>query len=98
MRTITLEEFQREGAEKKWRMLCPACGNIASPDDFKKLGADPQRAAQECIGRAMTPRVHLEPGKTPCDWAAFGLFKTLGKGMHVKFDDDTTVETFEFAS
>ena len=79
-------------------MLCPACGNIATPAEFKALGANPDDAAQECIGRAMKPRMHLETGKKPCDWAAYGLFKTLGKGMLVQFEDGKTIETFEFAA
>ena len=38
MRTLTLEEYQAEGTAKGWRMLCPMCGNVATPADFEKAG------------------------------------------------------------
>ena len=98
MRTLTLEEFQREGAAKSFRMVCPMCGNVATPDDFKRVGADPQRAAQQCIGRTMNPMPEPENGKKPCNWASFGLFRTMGKGMLVKMPEGDTVEVFEFVS
>lgn len=78
-------------------MVCPMCGNVATPKDFESAGADPQRAAQECIGRTMKPMPEPKEGKTPCNWAAYGLFKTCGKGMLVVMPDGTKVEVFEFA-
>lgn len=37
----------------KWRFVCPACGREATCDDFKALGAEPERATFECIGRVL---------------------------------------------
>lgn len=47
--------------------VCPNCGNTASPNDFKAVGAAPERATKECIGRHVQGR--------GCDWAAYGLFR-----------------------
>lgn len=58
----------------KWRFRCPICGNVATPAEFKALGADPNLAYQECIGRQM-PRSEPKP-KKPCDYAAYGLFNS----------------------
>lgn len=96
MKTLTLEEYQAEGAANGWRMLCPACGNVATPGDFEKVGANPQRAAQECIGRTMKPMPAFKAkGKTPCDWAAFGLLR-IG-GVTVKRPDGGESVAFDFA-
>lgn len=87
---------------RNWRFACPACGHEATCADFKALGADPSRAAVECIGR-----VHNElgtPGKRgrhadgvqPCDWAAFGLLGTISGGVIVERDGGTT-NAFAFA-
>ena len=32
-----------------------------------------------------------------CDWAAYGLFGTLGKGRSVTTEDGNVVEVFDFA-
>jgi hypothetical protein len=69
---------------KKWKFQCPVCGNIQTPEDFKQVGADPQSVYQECIGRHMpksdrasnfadTPAKN--GNKSPCDYAAYGLFQ-----------------------
>lgn len=54
----------------EWKFKCPSCGNIQSPNDFRKFkekGATPETAAKDCIGR-------WEKDKG-CDWAAYGLFR-----------------------
>lgn len=96
MRTLSLADFQAEGEAKGWRFQCPMCGNVASPADFKAAGADPQRAAQECIGRLMRPMPIPGLGKKPCDWSAFGLFKTAGRGVLVNMVDGSCIEAFDF--
>lgn len=93
-RQMTLEEFQAAGEASGWRFCCPMCGNVATPLDFKATGASPQRAAQECIGRTMTPMPQPEKGKKPCNWAAFGLLR-IG-GIMVKFADGTESPAFGF--
>ena len=49
-----------------YRFKCPRCGNIASGQEFKDVGAKPDNMYCECIGRYVK-------GKG-CDWAAYGLF------------------------
>ena len=79
------------------RFLCPSCGNVATPDDFVAVGANAADAAVECIGRASRPMAPNVPGGRPCDWAAYGFFGTLGRGVVVEFPDGTTRESFAFA-
>ncbi len=89
--TMTLEEWLAEGRrlfgddQLQWRFVCPICGNVQSPNDFRQYqgrGATPASAYQECIGRYLPkaqcgkaladgPRVP----ERPCDYAAFGLFR-----------------------
>lgn len=40
-------------APGEWRFVCPACGHEASCNDFRKLGADGDRAVMSCIGRVL---------------------------------------------
>lgn len=48
------EAVKRFGASPaEWRFVCPACGHEATCADFKELGADPERASFECIGRVL---------------------------------------------
>lgn len=67
-----LEEWLSEAerrfgkAIENWKFKCPRCGNIASGQEFKDAGAEPNSIYCECIGR------HVK-GKG-CDWAAYGLF------------------------
>lgn len=68
----TREEWVAEGERlfgtdyTKYRFKCPNCGNIATGQEFKDAGLDPNDMYCECIGR------HI-PGKG-CNWAAYGLF------------------------
>lgn len=82
-----------------WRFVCPACGNVQTPAAFKAIGVDPRRAYQECIGRylpADQARSGLDSGgEGPCDWTAFGLYGTLGKGRLV-YTNEHTHEVFDF--
>lgn len=86
--TMSLVEWQTEGRRlfgddaNEWKFRCPVCGNIQTPGDFRNLGVDPQSAYQECIGRHLPSRASdfaSKPGKdgqkSPCDYAAFGLFR-----------------------
>lgn len=70
---------------------CPKCGNIATGEDFAMLGQglSAEKAATNCLGR-FSPDVE-------CDWAAYGLFGTLGKGRLLRKPDGETVEVFDFA-
>ena len=95
---ITQDEWIKEGNRrfgsdfKKWKFVCPKCKHIASIQEFVDLGLDPNDAYQECIGR------HV--GGKGCDWAAYGLFGTLGNGRIVKYEKDgkeVGMEVFDFA-
>jgi hypothetical protein len=81
-----------------WKFECPACGHVASIGDFKEVGADPNDAYQKCIGRVngkgTTNQKDLGDG---CNWAAFGLFGTAGKGRTVISENGKEVEVFDFA-
>lgn len=104
--TFTLAAWRAEAARRghgnmlDCRMLCPLCGNVATPRQFKEAGADPGRAAQECIGRVIGARGTLHskrPVPQPCDWAGFGLFGTLNGGVFVTMEDGTQINAFSFA-
>lgn len=99
------EALKRFGSWDKVSFVCPACGNVATPADFLAVRgekSDGERAAHECIGRLMAEakgaKVGEWGGKKPCNWAAYGLFSTLGKGVLVRFpDSDKPVQAFAFA-
>ena len=59
----------------------------------------PQQSYLECIGRyleagSFDPRKGNENG---CDWCAYGLFGTAGKGRLVEAEDGCVVDVFQFA-
>jgi hypothetical protein len=87
----------------KWRFECPCCGNVQTPADFAAIGAEPQGAYQECIGRHTVNRAKnlgsvaaADGAKSPCDYAAYGLFNAL-RGHKVLSDSGKTVSTLPFA-
>lgn len=96
-----LEEGEKLfGADKmKWKFECPACGHVASIGDFKEHGADPNDAYQKCIGRVngkgTKNQKDLGDG---CNWAAYGLFGTIGKGRTVISDEGNEVSVFDYAN
>lgn len=76
------EGLRRFGTEDvmQWRFSCVSCGTETSPADFEKLGANPRRAAHECIGRIHLelgglPGLHIDGDSKPCNWAAGGFFR-----------------------
>jgi len=105
---MTAEEFLKKGealfgADKfKWKFRCPICGNIQTPEDFRKYkdkGANPNSAYQECIGRYEGGRRAFgksEKGEkqSPCDYASYGLF---GIGHQVTYPDGKETCVFPFA-
>lgn len=101
-----LEDWQEEAKSRfgadpaKWAFKCPICGKVATIGDFLALGKDANLAAQECIGRAngtMKPFDGSDNSRG-CDWAAYGLFGTIGRGRLIAFSDGHTCEVFEFAN
>lgn len=84
-----LVEWQRVMAARgtlDCKFVCPSCGLTSSPNDFKALGVDPERAAKECIGRHDPER--------GCDWAAYGLFRGPEFVLHA---DGSESPVFAFA-
>ena len=87
-KSYTVEEWRAEGTRlfgkdpENWRFKCPSCGNIATGQEFKDAGQDPDSMYCECIGR------HVK-GKG-CNWAAYGLFDICN--VHVN-----GAPVFEFA-
>jgi hypothetical protein len=81
-RTMTLTEWRTEGArlfgpeEFKWRFVCPACGHVASREDYHKAGAPDGAVAYSCVGRWIPgSRDAFSEGPGPCDYAGGGLFR-----------------------
>jgi hypothetical protein len=86
---LTQEELiamatERFGADPlRWAFVCPNCKDVATPQDFRDAGADPDRIGQECIGRSLGA---LTGGaKRGCNWAAYGL---LGGPWSVTVKDE----------
>ncbi len=103
MKESSLEDWRKEGAEKfgedprNWKFICPACGHIASGQDFLDAGADINDSYQECIGRHTGKSAPRKGDSSGCNWAAYGLFGTLSKGRIVITEDGKRVEVFRFA-
>lgn len=80
------------------RFKCPRCGNVATMQDFKDLGVNPERAAKECIGRIRPAKMaggEFEAGPDGgCDWAAYGLLDICV--VHVEVEGKR-IPVFEFA-
>lgn len=99
----TLAEWQAEMVSKfpqkeDASFVCPACGRVSKVQDFIDAGGETDDAPQQCIGR-----VNGKGDKNGkdigfgCNWAAYGLFGTLGKGRIVVFPDGHDCEVFNFA-
>ena len=104
MNKQTQEEWLNEGEQRygedfaKWQFKCPACGHVASGQDFKDAGAEPNDLHQTCIGRHNGKGTKNQTDEGfGCNWAAFGLFGTLGKGRIVITPDGKEVEVFDYA-
>lgn len=102
--TQTLQEWKEEGKKlfgedfKNWKFKCPACGHVASGQDFKDLGCDPNDMYQICIGRVNGKGTSNGKDEgSGCNWAAFGLFGNLGKGRSIITLENKEVQVFDFA-
>jgi hypothetical protein len=89
----TLPEWLNEGQnlfgkdKKHWAFRCPKCEKKQTIQDFIDRDIDPNNAYQDCLGR------HDE--SIDCDWAAYGLFGTLGKGRTV-VNEGKEIEVFDY--
>lgn len=102
--TYRMEEWLLEGERRfgpnslEWRFVCPVCGNVQTPNDFKPYkdkGATPTSATSECIGRYTGASDFQEKGKGPCNYAGYGLFR-LSPVRIIQADGDET-HSFAFA-
>lgn len=103
----TQAEFMAEAKARfgddplKWAFSCPRCKDVATPQDFKDAGADPNMIGQECIGRSLgalkgppTKDGGESIAKRGCDWAAYGLF---GGPWMVVMPNGKEIPSFRFA-
>lgn len=100
----TLEEWLNEAKQRfgekttDWKFVCPACGHVASGQDFKDAGAEPNAIYQKCIGRLNSKGTSNGKNKgVGCNWAAYGLLGNLGKGRTVITPEGKEIEVFDFA-
>lgn len=102
---ITLEQWQEEGKRlfgddvKKWTFVCPACGHVSTVQDFLDVGAAVNDAYNVCIGRKNGKGADGMEGMDKgngCNWAAYGLFGTLGKGTTVITPKGDKTDIFDF--
>lgn len=63
----------------------------------ENAGADPDDIYTNCIGRFTGKGSPQKNSKDGCNWAAYGLLGTLGKGDIVKLPDGKEVEVFKMA-
>ena len=98
-----IDDWRAEGARRfgddhmKWRFVCPSCGHVQTPADYKAVNAPETAVAFSCIGR-WTPGATGEigqKGKGPCNYAGGGLFRL--NPIRV-VDGSTAHEIFEFAA
>jgi len=106
---MTYEEWLAEGTRRfgedklKWKFVCPICSNVAAVEDyypFKDIGAQPDAATKECIGRYSGTPYRAFPGEgqkrgRPCDYAIYGLFRF--PGVIVIQPDGKETMAFRFA-
>jgi hypothetical protein len=90
---------------KTWTFECPVCGNRQTLTQFNDIGVEPQYAYQECIGRHMKMRASNLGGtpakdgtKSPCDYAAYGLFRALKGHVVIPEGGGKPVAVLPFAS
>lgn len=78
--TMTRDEWHAEGQRlfgddiMQWKFVCPACGHVASVQDWKDAGATEGAVAFSCVGRYLPVcRDAFAEGKGPCNYAGGGL-------------------------
>jgi hypothetical protein len=81
---------------KNWAFVCPACGKVSTVQEFLDAGADVNDSYQSCIGR-FTGKGSPKEGQDGCNWAAYGLFGTCGKGDTVISEDGKEIDVFAMA-
>lgn len=83
MLKLTNDEWYEKGKElfgpevTKWRFTCPACGHVASVQEYKDAGAPEGAVGFNCIGRYLKGPVRqaFAKGPGPCNYAGGGLIR-----------------------
>lgn len=104
-KVMTRQEWLEEGNRRfgadfmNWKFQCPMCEHIASIQEFKDIGADPNCAYQECIGRYIGKGSPKKDDSSGCNWVAYGLLGIPnGKGIIVISESgEIGTECFDFA-
>jgi len=103
--TMTLHEWKQEAERRfgkdpdKWKFVCPVCGNIQSPEDFKPYkdkGATPESCTNSCLGRYSGGRDAFSKGEGPCNYTAYGLIQ-LSPIRVICPENDEPIHCFAFA-
>ena len=107
---VTVEQWRNEAIAlfgpdpRAWTFRCPVCGNLQTLLDFEHLGADPQSAYQECIGRHMEKRAtdfatvaYDGDRRMPCDYAAYGLLAANGVRFVIPEEGGKPIKVFPFS-
>lgn len=105
-RPTPVSEWLNEGKRRygpdplDWKFMCPICGRVYTAREHQEAGSSgPNSAYQECIGRYLGAGSYSKgKGNTNgCNWCAYGLFGTAGKGRLIEDQDGSVVEVFCFA-
>ncbi len=100
---MTKEEWYAKGEElfgsdkMQWRFICPACGHVASVQDYKNVGAPEGAVGFSCVGRwsSAEARQAFEKGKGPCNYAGHGLIRL--NPVEITNADGEKLRVFAFA-
>jgi hypothetical protein len=102
--TMTFEQWTAEGQRRfgadrnRWRFVCPCCGHVATPADWRAAGASDGEIAFSCVGRHVdgARKAFEERGVGPCSYAGGGLFKL--NPVTITAPDGTEHSMFAFAA
>jgi hypothetical protein len=79
---VIYDEWYAKGKElfgddtMQWRFVCPACGHVASAQDWKDAGAPEAVVAFCCVGRYLpNPKEAFSGDGGPCSYTGGGLFR-----------------------
>jgi hypothetical protein len=99
-RTLSHKEWIEEAVRRfgddprNWRFVCPSCGHVATPADWKAAGAGEGEVAFSCVGRHLKNPTEMCVKPGPCNYAGGGLFRI--NPVTVTMDDGKKHDCFEF--
>lgn len=102
-KTMTQAEWIAEGTRRfgefglAWRFVCPSCGHVATPKDWRDAGAPEGAIAFSCVGRYLGAKGDnsFKRDGGPCNYAGGGLFKL--NPVRVIDDEGKEHNVFAFA-